>query len=447
VTDRPNIVLVLADNLGWGELGCYGGGVLRGAPTPRIDALAADGMRFLNFNVESDCVPTRAALMTGRQAIRTGAFQSLPAGVPQGLTRWERTLAEALSDAGYATALHGKWHLGDTEGRLPNDRGFDEWYGIPRTMNESLFADHPSFDPNVVEIPRIMEGMRGKPSREIGILDRDSRRLIDRDAIERSVDFMFRSVAADRPFFAYLPLTQLHFPALAHPDFMGGTGHGEMADSLAEMDHNVGLVVDAIDALGVADRTIVLFGSDNGPEFRRPWRGTAGYWRSTYHTAMEGSLRVPFMARWPGRIPGGIVTDEIVHIADLYPTLLGFAGASVPDDRVVDGIDQRRFFLGEQATSDREGFVFYIKDELRAVKWRQWKLHLVWEEEVNDGPVKLESPYLFNLIQDPKEETDVALEASWVRSVMLRMVHDFRRSLQAHPPIPPGTPDPYSPPT
>jgi len=447
MADRPNIVLVLADNLGWGELGCYGGGVLRGAPTPRIDALASDGMRFLNFNVESDCVPTRAALMTGRQAIRTGAFQSLPAGVPQGLTRWERTLAEVLSDAGYATALHGKWHLGDTEGRLPNDRGFDEWYGIPRTMNESLFADHPSFDPDVVEIPRIMEGMRGEPSREVGILDRDSRRLIDRDAIERSVDFMSRSVAADRPFFAYLPLTQLHFPALAHPDFMGRTGHGEMADSLAEMDHNVGLVVDALDDLGLAEDTILLFGSDNGPEFRRPWRGTAGYWRSTYHTAMEGSLRVPFMARWPGRIPGGIVTDEIVHIADLYPTLLGFAGASVPDDRVVDGIDQRRFFFGEQATSDREGFVFYIKDELRAVKWRQWKLHLVWEEEVNDGPVKLESPYLFNLIQDPKEETDVALEASWVRSVMLRMVHDFRRSLQAHPPIPPGTPDPYSPPT
>ena len=125
--ERPNIVLILADNLGWGELGCYGGGALRGAPTPRIDALAEQGLRFLNFNVESDCVPTRAALMTGRQAIRTGAFQSVPAGLPQGLTRWEVLLPEVLSEQGYATAHYGKWHLGDCEGRLPNDRGFDEW--------------------------------------------------------------------------------------------------------------------------------------------------------------------------------------------------------------------------------------------------------------------------------------------------------------------------------
>ena len=132
---RPNIVLILADNLGWGELGCYGGGLLRGAPTPKIDQLAAQGLRFLNFNVESDCVPTRAALMTGRQAIRTGAFQSIPAGLPQGLTRCETLLPELLKSSGYSTALYGKWHLGDTEDRLPHNRGFDEWYGVPRTLS------------------------------------------------------------------------------------------------------------------------------------------------------------------------------------------------------------------------------------------------------------------------------------------------------------------------
>jgi len=443
---KPNIVLILADNLGWGELGCYGGGILRGVPTPRIDALAEQGLRFLNFNVESDCVPTRSALMTGRQAIRTGAFQSVPAGLPQGLTRWEVTMAEKISAQGYATALYGKWHLGDREGRLPTDRGFDEWYGIPRTMNEAMFTTSHGYDPKVVDIPYIMEGKKGSESRNVKILDADSRRLIDGEAIDRTIAFMERNVKAGTPFFAYVPITQLHFPSLAHPDFMGKTGHGEMADSLAEMDHRVGQVEDAIERLGIADDTIFIFGSDNGPEFRKPWRGTAGYWRSTYHTAMEGSLRVPFMMRWPGQITAGGVTDEIVHIADLYPTLLGLVGAEVPTDRPIDGVDQLDFFLGKQEKSNREGFVFYIKNEMRAAKWRHWKVHFIWEPEVNDGAIKLEAPYIFNLIQDPKEETNVALEANWVRTVVFKMVREFQESLKEFPPVPPGAPDPYTPP-
>jgi arylsulfatase len=242
------------------------------------------------------------------------------------------------------------------------------------------------------------------------------------------------------------PSSPCHFPSLAHPDFMGKTGHGEMADSLAEMDHRVGQVEDAIERLGIADDTIFIFGSDNGPEFRKPWRGTAGYWRSTYHTAMEGSLRVPFMMRWPGNIPAGRVTDEIVHIADLYPTLLGLVGADVPTDRPIDGVDQLDFFLGKQEKSNREGFVFYIKNEMRAAKWRHWKVHFIWEPEVNDGAIKLEAPYIFNLIQDPKEETNVALEANWVRTVVFKMVRDFQESLKEFPPVPPGAPDPYTPP-
>lgn len=443
----PNIVLILADNLGWGELGCYGGGVLRGAPTPRIDALAAQGLRFLNFNAESDCVPTRAALMTGRQAIRTGAFQSVPAGLPQGLTRWEITLAELLAGKGYATAHFGKWHLGDREGRFPNDRGFDDWYGIPRTSTESLFTAAHKYDEDVVPLPYIMEGRRGGPTRNVKLFDADARRRIDGEVVDRTISFMEANAAADRPFFAYVPITQLHFPSLAHPDFVGRTGHGEMADSLAEMDYRVGQIVDAVDRLGRAEDTIFLYGSDNGPEFRRPWRGTAGYWRSTYHTAMEGSLRVPFMLRWPGKVPAGGVSNEIVHIADIFPTLARAVGADLPKDRAIDGVDQLDFFLGRQPHSNREGFVYYIKNEMRAVKWRDWKMHMIWEPEVNDGPVKLESPYLFNLIQDPKEETNVAVEQSWVMAAMRGMVHDFLLTLKRYPPIPPGTPDPYLPPT
>lgn len=442
----PNIVLILADNLGWGEPGCYGGGLLRGAPTPRIDQLASEGMRFLNFNVESDCVPTRSALMTGRHPIRTGALQSVPAGLPQGIHPWEITLAQLISSRGYATAMFGKWHLGDREGRYPKDRGFDEWYGIPRTTNESMFTSTPGFDPAVVEIPHVMEGRAGEPARNVEVYDLEMRRRIDAELVARSNDFMHRQLNAKRPFFLYVPLTQLHYPTIPHRDFIGNTGWGEFADSMAEMDHRVGQILDEIDALQLREDTIVFFGSDNGPEFRRPWRGTAGPWVGTYHTAMEGSLRVPFMVRWPERVPAGVVTDEVVHITDLYPTLARIAGAQVPTDRPIDGVDQLDFFLGRQPKSNREGFVYYIKNEMRAVKWRQWKMHLVWEPEPNVGPIHLETPWIFNLVQDPKEESEIGNQhGSWVRGPMLRLIRNFQESLKQHPPIPPGAPDDFVP--
>ena len=443
--DRPNIALILADNLGWGELGCYGGGALRGAPTPRSDRLAEEGLRLTNFNVESDCVPTRAALMTGRHAIRTGALQSLPQGVPQGLTRWEVLLPELLGRQGYRTALFGKWHLGDVQERLPSVRGFDEWYGLPRTLNEAYFTSTVGYDAQLGPPPRLMEGRVGEASVELGELNLDTRRLIDAEVVDRSVRFMQACVAEGAPFFLYAPTTQMHFPNLAHPDFMGVTGFGEMADSLAELDFRVGQILDAIDALGVRNDTLVIFASDNGPEFRAPWRGTAGFWRGTYHTAMEGGLRAPAILRWPGRIGPGRVSDEIVHVVDLYTTLAAIAGASVPGDRPVDGLDQRAL-LFKEGKSAREGFVYFIRDELRAAKWRHWKCHYFWEPEVNCGRGRLESPLLFHLVQDPKEETNVAPANTWAIDAITRMVDAFVRSLQEFPPIPPGAPDPYIPP-
>ncbi|MDO8974789.1 arylsulfatase [Reyranella sp.] len=440
----PNILLILADNLGWGELGCYGGGVLRGAPTPRIDALAEEGLTCLNFNVESDCVPTRSALMTGRHPIRTGAMQSVPAGLPQGLIPWEITIGELLQGAGYATGCFGKWHLGDREGRLPKDRGFDEWYGIPRTSNEAMFTSAPGFDPTIVPMPYVMEGVKGAPARDLAVYDLEQRRLIDGELTRRTIDFMERQSGAGRPFFAYVPLTQLHFPTLPHHDFAGRTGAGDFADAMAEMDHRVGEMLDAIDRLGLREDTLVLFGSDNGPEFRRPWRGTAGPWRGTYHTAMEGGLRVPFILRWPGRIAPRRTT-EVLHITDLYPTLAKVGGARLPADRPIDGIDQLGFFLGDRPTSARDGFPYYIKTELRAVKWRDWKMHLMWEVEPNEGPIKLETPYLFNLVKDPKEETDTNMDEGWVRGPIRRLIESFQESLKAHPPIPPGAPDAFVP--
>jgi arylsulfatase A-like enzyme len=445
-SNKPrNIVLVLADNLGWGELGCYGGGALRGAPTPRIDALAAEGMKFLNFNVESDCVPTRSALMTGRHPIRTGAVQSVPAGLPQGIHPWEQTLPQILKDAGYATGMFGKWHLGDRDGRYPHQRGFDEWYGIPRTTNESMFTNSPGFDNEVVDLPYVMEGFAGKPATNVAVYDLAKRRVIDSELTEKTIDFMRRQKAANQPFFAYVPLTHLHFPTLPHPDFVGKSAVGDFADSMMEMDHRVGQILDAVDALGIREETLFIFASDNGPEFRRPWRGTAGPWSGTYHTAMEGGLRVPLIVRWPGKTPVDRVSDEIVHVTDLFSTLISAAEASIPTDRPIDGVNQSALWTGESEKSAREGFLFYIKNELRAVKWRHWKLHFIFESEPNQGTKHLETPWLFNIKRDPKEETDAAMEDGWVRGPMRKMMMAFDQSLREHKPIPPGVADEYVP--
>jgi arylsulfatase len=158
---------------------------------------------------------------------------------------------------------------------------------------------------------------------------------------------------------------------------------------------------------------------------------------------MEGSLRAPCLVRWPGQVPAGGVSNEIVHVADLYATLARVAGAPLPADRPIDGVDQLDFLLGRRETSGREGLVFYIKSELRAVKWRNWKMHLVLEREPNEGPLHLETPFVFNLLQDPKEETDVGTEHGWVRGPLRRLISEFQASLRAHPPIPPGAPDDY----
>ncbi len=440
-----NFVLILADNLGWGELGCYGGGELRGAPTPRLDRLAKEGMQFLNFNVESDCVPTRSALMTGRHPIRTGAMQSIPAGLPQGIHPWEITLPQLLKRQGYATGMFGKWHLGDRPGRFPNDRGFDEWYGIPRTSNETMFTSAPGFDPSAVEIPKVMEGFVGQQAIEVADFDLDKRRLIESEIVDRSLSFMRRHAVGQAPFFLYVPLTHLHFPTLPHSDFVGRSGVGEFADSMMEMDFRVGQIIDEVDRLGLRDNTLFLFASDNGPEFRRPWRGTAGQWTGTYHTAMEGGLRVPMIVRWPGRIAAGAQNHAIVHVTDLYATLAELAHAPLPTDRPIDGVSHLAQWLGQSDRPAREGFVYYIKKELRAVKWRHWKMHFILEREPNTGPIHLETPALFNLLRDPKEETDASMEDGWVRGPIRKLQMAFEASLREYPPIAPGAPDDFKP--
>jgi arylsulfatase A-like enzyme len=444
---KPNIVFVLMDNLGYGELGCYGGGILRGAPTPRIDTLASEGLRLLNFNVEAQCTPSRSAIMTGRFSIRSGT-QSVPIGEGlDGLTEWEVTIAELLSSAGYRTGHFGKWHLGSTNGRLPNDQGFDEWYGIPRTTDEALWPSEPAARSAGAEFEYIMEGRKGEQSRNLVVYDMEQRRLIDTEITRRAIDFMKRSVKSGKPFYAYVPFTLVHFPTLPSPKFAGKTGFGDFPDALAEMDAHVGEILDAIDQLHIRDNTIVVFTSDNGPEAMEPWQGSSGPWRGYYFTHMEGSLRTPFIIRWPGRIAAGRVSNEIVHEVDTYTTFAGIAGASLPRDRAIDGVDLASFLLGKSEKSGREGFPVFVADRLEAAKWRNWKV--VFYDEQRDWwtpPTKLGSPKAFDLITDPKEEyPGPGVRNTWISRPIMNVVAEFEQSLMKYPPIRPGTPDPYEP--
>lgn len=457
---QPNVLLILTDNTGWGDWGAYGGGALRGAPSPRIDQLAAEGMRLENFNAEAQCTPSRAALMTGRLAVRGGA-QNVPIGTSfYGLVPWEVTLAEALSDAGYATGAFGKWHLGRTPGRWPTDQGFDEWYGIPNSTDEAVWTTPEVLqeysvpaDAQVPEAdqPWIMEGRKGSEPQRVKLYDLNERRLIDAELTRRAIDFMKRNVRSGKPFFAYVPLTATHYPTLPHPDFAGKSGHGDYADMLVQTDHYVGRMLDALTELGVEDDTVVIFASDNGVEDPDAgdgqFSGWSGPWAGTYVTAMEGGIRVPFIMRWPGKVPAGAVNNAIVHLVDIFPTLAAFAGAKVPDDRPIDGIDMADFFLGKREDSGREGFVIYVGDDLRAVKWRNWKIHYAWQE-TKYSPVERFStaPKVVDLTRDPREERQAAEPYNTWIFYANTITTDFRRSVEQCPNVPVGSLDSYKPP-
>ena len=443
--EKPNIVVMMVDNLGWGELGVYGGGKLRGAATPRLDKLASEGMLLQNFNVEPQCTPSRSAFMTGRRPIRSGTTKVVW-GMLYGLTNWEITIAELMSNAGYATGMFGKWHLGDTKGRFPTDQGFDEWYGIANTTDESEYSTQFHYDPKVGTQPEIVEARKGENPKTVKSYDIPARREIDGDLTKRAIAFMERQVKAKKPFFTLVTFTQPHLPTLPHPDFDGKTGNGHYADVLAEIDHRAGQILDAIDRLRIRDDTIVIWFSDNGPEYHEPWQGTAGPWRGHYFTAWEGSLRAPFLIRWPKHIPKGLISNQIVHITDLLPTLSKVAGYDVPKDRIIDGVDQLNFFLGKQDKSNREGFIVYNNDDVYGYKWRNWKLHLIELDSMAGTPKRLNIPKAYNLITDPKEEYNLADQATWILPFLFKKIVDFQKSLVEEPPIKLGTPDPYEPP-
>lgn len=453
--EKPNIVLVFLDNFGWGEPGFNGGGIVRGAETPRMDKLAAEGLRLTNFNVEVQCTPSRSAIMTGRYAIRSGnGTVPLGEGV-YGLVQWEITMAEMLSKAGYATGMYGKWHLGRTAGRFPTDQGFDEWYGVPNSTDESVYSSAPGFADSGVPETFVMEGKKGQSPNKVRPYRLDYRPLIDRDLTDRAIGFIKRQAKADNPFFVYLPYTATHFPTMPHPDFVGKSGKGLWGDLLMQVDSYLGELLDTLDELGIADETIFIFTADNGPEalsagetsltVETAVHGSSGPWRSTLFTGYEGALRVPFAIRWPGQIAAGSVSDEIVHEMDLFPTFAKLAGGEVPDDRVIDGIDVSVFLVGEQDKSGRDGFIVYMGNDIFGVKWRDWKLHFKEQTGWNGVLREYTMPRVYNLISDPQERDNVLFPHTWVPKAALPQLEQHVASLKKHPPISPGTPDPYKP--
>lgn len=453
--DKPNIVIVFMDNFGWGEPGFNGGGITRGAPTPRMNQLAAEGLRLTNFNVEVQCTPSRSALMTGRYAVRSGnATVPMGEGV-YGLVQWEITMAEMLSEVGYATGMYGKWHLGRTAGRFPTDQGFDEWYGVPNSTDESVYSSLQGFDQSDVAETYVMSAVKGQEPTKVRPYRLDYRPLIDRDLTDKAMDFMERSVKDKKPFFVYLPYTATHFPSMPHPDFMGVTGNGNWADLMTQIDSYLGELQDHLDELGISDNTLFIFTADNGPEsmdhgstnmtVETPVQGSAGPWRGTLFTGFEGALRVPFVAKWPGKIEAGSTSDEIVHAMDLFPTIASISGAKIPEDRIMDGIDMSEFLLGDTDKSGREGFIVYMGNDIFGVKWRNWKLHFEEQEGWSSIKETYTMPRLYNLYDDPQERNNVLFPHTWVPKAALGQLQEHIASLKKNPPIPTGQIDPYQP--
>ncbi len=401
--ERPNFLIIFIDDMGYGDLECYGGRLAR---TPHIDRLAAEGTRFTSFYAQTVCGPSRGALMTGRYPHRVGGGWTTNAE--------EITVAEILNDAGYATGCVGKWDMSKRrylEDLVPNSQGFDFYFG-------ALGAN----DGNKVTLWHNRKKLETTSDMA----------SLARLYTDKSIEFLRQQ--KDEPFFLYLAHTMMHVVIDASPEFRDRTGNGLYADTVEELDSQTGRLLSTLDELGLRDNTLVLFTSDNGPwsnDHARqhakngkyvawtkgpeiPW-GSSGPLRGAKGSTWEGGVRVPGIARWPGRVPVGRTSDAIVSTLDVLPTFAALAGVSnkVPTDRVIDGVNQQRLLLGDSDKGARDGFHYYNGAELQAVRKGEWKLRLPglknirnWTE-LDRGTQETE---LYNLVRDIGEKKDVAAD-------------------------------------
>jgi arylsulfatase A len=383
----PNIILIVTDDLGYGDLKSD---VLK---RPNLDRMAAEGVEMTDFYATASvCTPSRAGLLTGRYPVRTLMTLPLaPTGDPMnivfhllgfyaygvtGIPEDEILVSEALSRRGYRTALVGKWHLGDRPGHIPSDRGFDLFYGALYANDSQPYAIYRNRD---IEIPAPAD-----------------QNMLTQEFTREALAFI--EANKDQPFFLYLAHAMPHEPIHASDAFRGRSAGGLYGDAVEELDWSVGQVLDAVDQLGLADKTLVMFTSDNGPW----WQGDPGFTRGRKRLNFEGGFRVPFLARWPGTIPPGTVSHEMVMNFDLFPLCLGLAGVPLPRDRIIDGKDIMLVLRGE-SPSPHDTLLFYDVHSLAAVRRRQYKYYRrAISENGSFWPLK-QGPFLFDLESDPDE--------------------------------------------
>jgi arylsulfatase len=383
----PNIIFIYADDLGYGDLGVYGSHIR----TPNLDRMAKEGARFTQFySANPVCSPSRAALLTGRYPTRVGVPRVLFPKDTEGLAQSEVTIANVLKQRGYRTKCVGKWHLGHTPAYLPTSRGFDEYFGIP--YSNDMKPTPLLRNAGTVEEPARLDTLTARYT-------------------EEAVQF----IAASRggPFFLYMPHTFPHIPLAASAQFRGKSPLGLYGDVIEELDWSVGEVLAALRKHGLENNTLVMFSSDNGP-----WhQGSPGRLRGRKGSTYEGGVREPFLARWPGRVPAGLVCSGVAGTVDILPTVAKLAGAALPA-KPLDGVDIWPLLSGQKPALDREALLYFDGWHLQCARWRQWKLHIArYNTQAYMPPpaggrvnLPLPAPELYNLELDPDESYDAAPE-------------------------------------
>ncbi len=426
---KPNIVILLVDDMGWGDPGCYGGGMLIGAPTPTIDKMAAGGLKLLCTYAQPTCTPTRAALNTGRIPTRSGLTRPTLSGEVPKVNTWadEVTAAKLLSDAGYRTAISGKWHLGESKGSLPHEVGYDEYYGILSVISDFSQQIDKRLYPDMVLKPErlaalqkiskaaITKGVKGGPlevAEELKSLEELGE--IDQKFADFSEDFIRRTAKAKKPFYLYHSFARVHNDTYPAKGYEGKSPAGfPYRDGVIEVDDICARLLKVLEETGQTENTLVFFTSDNGanedlfPDSGyQPFRGGKG-------TTWEGGVRVPGIAYWPGTIAPGRVSEGLFDLCDMFNTPLAIAGISdmIPTERYIDGIDQTSFLLADKGESKRDAVFMYAENALMAVRWLEYKIHFkvflnqaarrnLDESTVNSLGM---SPWVYNLYMDPKE--------------------------------------------
>ena len=384
---RPNVILILADDLGYGDLSCYGSPI----QTPNLDRMAREGARFRQFYSASPvCSPSRASLMTGRYPTRAGVPYVLHTESQTGLPLSETTIAEMLKQANYNTMCIGKWHLGSQPKYMPMKRGFDQFFGIP--YSNDMWPAPLMRNDEIVERPANQDTLNFRYTAE-------------------AMDFIEHSFNA--PFFLYLAYATPHVPLGASPGFRGKSRLGLYGDAIQEMDWSIGVILDSLRENSIDDRTLVLFTSDNGPWFQ----GSAGALRGRKGETLEGGVRVPFLAHFPGRIPAGMVSEGIASTMDILPMLSGLCGAPLPS-MPMDGVDIWPILTGNCDAVPREMLLYFDAWNLQCARLGRWKIHVSryntppWLPEPKVGRLNLPLPNaeLYDLERDPGESYDVAAE-------------------------------------